>query len=63
VNLPDAITIVVAGPLLVAVADGGVGSNDMIVALPFIRMDGRLNLSEGVDVFFQSLLVGVMNQS
>jgi hypothetical protein len=62
VNLPDAITIVVAGPLLVAVADGGVGSNDMIVTLPFIRMDGSPRLGEGVDVFFQRLLVSVMNQ-
>jgi hypothetical protein len=61
-DLADAVTVVVAGPLLVAVADGGMGSNDMIVTLPFIRMDGSTRLGKGVDVFFQRLLVGVMNQ-
>jgi len=61
-DLPDAVTVVIAGPLLVTVADGGMGANDMIVALPFIRMDGRPSLGEAVDVFFQGLLVGVMNQ-
>jgi len=39
------------------------GSNDVVVALPIIRVDGSPSLSEGVDVFFQRLLVGVMNQS
>ena len=61
-NLPDAITIVVAGPLLVAVADGDMGSNDMVVTLPFIGIDDSPSLSEGVDLLFQRLLVRVMNQ-
>lgn len=61
-NFADAIAIVVTSPFLVAVADGGMGANDVIVARPFIRIDSGSNLGEGVDVIFQSLLVGVMDQ-
>lgn len=61
-NFADAIAIIITSPFLVAVTNGGMGTNNVIVALPFIRIDSGSPLSEGVDVFFQSLLVGVMDQ-
>jgi len=63
VNFADAITVIVTSPFLLAVADGGMGSNNMVVALPFIRIDRGPHSSEGVNVLFQGRLIGVMGHS
>lgn len=61
VNLADTIAIVIPSPFLVRVTDGDMGSNDMVVALPFIGIDRDPNLGEGVNLFFQGFLVGMIN--
>jgi hypothetical protein len=63
VNLADAIPIVIAGPLFSPVANCGMRTNDVIVALPFIGIDDSSSLGEGVNVFFQSFSVGMMDYS
>ena len=62
-NLSDTIAIIITGPFFFTVTDRGVGTDDMIVALPFIGVNHDPNLSEGVDVVFQGLLVGMMHYS
>jgi hypothetical protein len=49
-DFADAITIVVAGPFLLTVADRRMRPNDMVVALPFIGIDRDPGLGEGVDM-------------
>ncbi len=61
--LSDTITVIIAGPLFLAMADRCVGTNDMIVALPFIGVDRNPTLSEGVNVFFEGFLVGMMHHA
>ena len=62
-NLSDTIAIIIPSPLFVTVANRGVGTNDMIVALPFIGVDRNPTLSEGVNVFFEGFLVGMMHHA
>lgn len=62
-HLSDTIAIIVTSPLLFAVADRCMRTDDVIVAPPFIGVDHDPNLSEGVDVIFQSFLVGMMHHS
>ena len=38
-NFTNAIAIIIPGPFFSAVADGGVGSDDVVVSLPFIGVD------------------------
>ena len=59
-NLSDTIAVVITGPFFLAVADRGVGADDVIVALPFIGVDRDPNLGEGVNLFFESFPVGMM---
>lgn len=40
-NFTDAVAIIISGPFFVGVTDGGVGSDDMVVSLPFIGVDLR----------------------
>ena len=60
-NFTNAIAIIISGPFFSAVADGGVGPDDVVVSLPFIGVDLGADQGEGVDVLFQSLAVGVMD--
>ena len=62
-NLSDTIAIVITGPLFFAVANRSMRADDMIVTLPFIGVNHNPNLSEGVNVFFQGFLVGMMHYS
>ncbi len=38
-NFANTIAIVISGPFFVGVTNGGVGTDNMIVALPFISVD------------------------
>jgi len=62
-NLSNTIAVIIAGPLFLAMADRGVGTNDMIIALPFIGVDRNPTLSERVNVIFEGDLVGMMDHS
>ena len=62
-NLSDTIAIIIPSPLFLAVADRGVGTDEVIVALPFIGVDRDPTLSEGVNVSFEGCLVGMMHHS
>jgi hypothetical protein len=62
-NLSDTVSVIITGPLFLAVADGSMGPDDMIVALPFIGVDRSPNLSEGMNVFFESFPVGMMHHT
>ena len=39
VNFTDAVAIIIPGPFFSAVADGSVGSDNVVVSLPFIGVD------------------------
>ena len=62
-NLSDTIAVIIAGPLFLAMADRRVGTDDMIVARPFIGVDRDPNLGEGVNLFFEGCLVGMLDHS
>lgn len=60
-NFADAIAIIIPGPFLIGVTDGGVGPDNMVVSLPFIGVDLGSGQGEGVDVVFQSFAIRVMD--
>jgi hypothetical protein len=60
-NLTDAISVVIARPLVRAVIDLGVGADDMVVALPFVSVHLGMELGVRMDMVMQSLFVGVMH--
>ena len=63
VDFSNTIAIVITSPLFFTVADRGVGTDEMIVARPFIGVDRHPNLGEGVNVFFEGCLVGMLDHS
>jgi hypothetical protein len=62
-NLADAIPIIIAGPLFFTVANGGMRTKEVMVALPFIRIDHSLGLGESMHLFFQSFSVRMVDYS
>ena len=60
-NLTEAISVVIARPLVRAVIDLGVWADDMVVALPFVSVHLGMGLSVLMDMVLQSLFVGVMD--
>jgi hypothetical protein len=62
-DFTDAIAIVIVSPFFLTMTNGGVGPKNVIVALPLIRIDRGTQAGEGVNVFFQGLLVGMLNPS
>lgn len=49
-HLADTVTIVIAWPLLLNIADGGMLANDVVVALLFIGTYHSVTPCEGVDM-------------
>jgi hypothetical protein len=55
VNFTKPIFIIILSPLIVAVANGYMGMNDVVVTLPLIRVNLGISLGEGMDMVFECL--------
>jgi hypothetical protein len=60
-NFANTVAIIISGPFFLAVADGRVGTDDVVVSLPFIGVDLGSGQGEGVDVAFQGFTVRVVD--
>ena len=59
-NLTDPIAVIIARPFFLAVTHRGVGTINVIIALPFIRVTGSFFLGGAVHVFLQRLAIGML---